>query len=111
MTDFSNALNAVRRPKLLIRAARAGLAEYRRDRDLKRVLRSPSPARDRSVIVPLLAEEARIEEQRLAGDATYSVQRHITVLTALIAEARIGQLAQPVLAIVPGGREAARIAA
>lgn len=111
MTDFSSTLNAMRRPKILIRAARAGLADYRRDRDLGRVLRTPRPAGDRNAIVPLLAEEARLEEQRLAGDATYSVQRHITVLTALIAEARIGRVAQPVLTVVAGGATGGQIAA
>lgn len=111
MTDFANTLNAVRRPKILIRAARAGLAEYRRDRDLKRVLKTPGPAGERNALVPLLAEEARVEELRRAGDATYSVQRHITVLTALIAEARIGRVAQPTLTVIPGGAGAKRIAA
>jgi hypothetical protein len=111
MTDFSNTLNAVRRPKILIRAARAGLAEYRRDRDLKRILKGQRPARDRNVLVPLLAEEERIETQRQEGDATYSVQRHVMVLTALIAEARNARLAQPTLHVVTPAPRVARIAA
>lgn len=115
MTDFSNTLSAVRRPKILIRAARAGLADYRRDRDLKRILKAARPAGDRNVLVPLLAEEERIETQRQEGDATYSVQRHVAVLTALIAEGRILRMDQPMLnAGLPAPRMArgsARIAA
>ena len=37
----------------------------------------------------LLAEEDRLESTRTAGDATYSIQRHVAVLTALLAEARL----------------------
>ena len=41
MTDLTAMLNALRRPKILIRAARAGVADYRRDRDLKRLVKAP----------------------------------------------------------------------
>ncbi len=87
MTDLATVLAALRRPKLLIRAARAGVVDYRRDRDLKRILRqrtAPSEA-----IGTLLDEEHRLETTRAAGEATYSIQRHVAVLTALLAEARI----------------------
>lgn len=86
MTDLATVLNALRRPKLLIRAARAGVIDYRRDRDLKRILRqriAPSEA-----IGTLLDEENRLEETRASGEATYSIQRHVAVLTAILAEAR-----------------------
>ena len=42
MTDFATMLSALRRPKILIRAARCGVVDYRRDRDLKRLLRQLS---------------------------------------------------------------------
>lgn len=111
MTDFSNTLGAVRRPKILIRAARAGLADYRRDRDLKRILKTAQPSNERNVLVPLLAEEERLETQRRESDATYSVQRHVTVLTALIAEGRMMRLGQPALRVVHTPTPIARIAA
>ncbi len=38
MTDFHTVLANLRRPRLLIRAARFGLQDYRRDRDLRRLL-------------------------------------------------------------------------
>lgn len=81
-------LNALRRPRILVRAARAGVTEYRRDRDLKRFIRNPKTVAPQTAFDTLLAEEQRLEEIRLKGDATYSVQRHVAALTALIAEAR-----------------------
>ena len=87
--DFAAVLAALRRPKILVRAARAGVVEYRRDRDLKRILRLPRAAAPRQAIDRLLAEESRLEETRAAGEATYSIQRHVAVLTALLAEARL----------------------
>ena len=40
MSDFRQMLAEIRRPRLLIRAARFGMTEYNRDRDLKRLLAS-----------------------------------------------------------------------
>lgn len=89
MNDVTTLLNALRRPRLLIRAARFGLNDYNRNRDLKRVMRTstaPSPARALST---LIEEEAKIEEIRRSGDATYSVKRHVELLIALLGEARL----------------------
>ena len=89
MTDLFRVLNTLRRPRLLIRAARFGLRDYNRDRDLRRLVRSetlPAPAR---AVPTLIAEEARIEETRRARDAAYSPARHVELLVALIAEARL----------------------
>lgn len=88
MTDFRALLSDLRRPQLLIRAARHGLCDYRRDRDLKRLLDGQQPSPDRSV-PRLLNEEELMEETRQSGDAGYSVVRHIEVLIALMAEVRL----------------------
>jgi Family of unknown function (DUF6477) len=89
MTDFANLLSSLQRPRLLIRAACHGLGDYRRDRDLRRLIGgtvAPTPG----VSVPrLLSEEAHMETIRCAGDAGYSIARHIEVLIALMAEARL----------------------
>lgn len=89
MTDLASLLNALRRPKILVRAARAGVADYRRDRDLKRLLRQGRGVAPQQTIGKLLAEENRLEAIRAAGEATYSIQRHVAVLTAILAEARL----------------------
>jgi len=87
MSDFCKTLAALRRPRLLMHAARFGLGEYRRERDLRRLVRcGGSP--EETVPSLLLAEEA-LEVTRQAGDASYSVARHIEVLIALLAEARL----------------------
>ena len=88
MTAAAPDLAAIRRPKILIRAARAGVTDYQRDRDLKRLLRLNKAARAGIALDTLLAEENRMESKRQSGEATYSIQRHVAILTALIAEAR-----------------------
>ncbi len=89
MSDLLSMVRELRRPRLLIRAARAGLAEYNRNRDLKRLMRlaeTPTPGR---ALGALLAEEERIEATRQAGDASYSFIHHIELLIAMMAEARL----------------------
>lgn len=94
MNDVTTLLNALRRPRLLIRAARFGLNDYNRNRDLKRVMRTstaPSPSRALSA---LIEEEAKVEETRRSGDATYNVKRHVELLIALMGEARLMPIEQ-----------------
>ncbi len=89
MTDPRFALADLRRPRLLIRAARFGMSDYRRERDLRRLIGRSAPPED--AFRDLLSAEGRLEEHRLSGDANYSVARHIEVLIALVAEARLAQ--------------------
>lgn len=87
MTEARPALADLRRPRILVNAARHGLSGYRRDRDLKRLIDNDLPPE--TAVPRLMHEEERLEETRRAGDAAYSVMRHIEVLSALIAEARL----------------------
>lgn len=89
MKDIMQVLGALRRPRLLIRAARFGTADYNRNRDLKRLIREPTLPTPVRAVNSLMAEEARLEETRTAGDVSYSVSRHVEVLIALMAEARL----------------------
>lgn len=88
MTDHLDVLSTLRRPRLLISAARFGLADYDRSRDLKRLFHAspPSPAR---AVDKLIDEEATLEETRKSGGATYSIARHVDVLIALMSEAQM----------------------
>ena len=87
MTDIRTILANLRRPRLLIRAARFGLEDYRRDRDLRRLVKeSVNPDK---VLPELLAEEARLEQIRRTGDLNYPVARHVEVLVALMAEVNL----------------------
>lgn len=87
MTDCRTMLATLRRPRLLMRAARFGLAEYRRERDLRRYVAGAASPED--TVSSLMSVEARLEATRLAGDAAYSVARHIEVLIALLAESQL----------------------
>ena len=88
MLDLHSQLGALRRPRLLIRAARFGLAEYRRTPALRRLLAAKGARTAAQVVAVLLAREADCDSRRRAGDAGYSVARHVEVLIALMAEAR-----------------------
>ena len=87
MTVRASDLAAIRRPRILIRAARAGLAGYHRDRDLRRLLRTGRLAPG-AALARLITEERELEHRRRGGEATYALARHVAILTALIAEAR-----------------------
>lgn len=76
------------RPGLMTRAARAGAAVYRRERDLKRFLPKIGLSRRRDVILAAIrAAEENCEAERRSGAASYSLERHIGLLSALFAEA------------------------
>ena len=89
MTDITKLLGALRRPRLLIRAAKFGIADYNRNRDLKRLIHEPAVPSPTRAVNRLMIEEARLEETRQAGDLSYSVSRHVEILIALMAEARL----------------------
>jgi hypothetical protein len=84
----------LRRPRLLIRAARHGLQDYRRERDLRRLV--PQAAADAGGMLDrLIAAEAAAEHTRRSGDAGYSIARHIELLIAVLAEARLAASGDP----------------
>ena len=89
MTDPIAMLRKLRRPRLLIRAARFGLTDYSRDRDLARLVATATIPGPRAALERLLDQEERLEATRRAGDASYSISRHVEVLIALMAEARL----------------------
>ncbi len=87
MSDFRTTVQQMQRPRMLIRAARMGLTDYKRERDLRR-LGHISLLPEQSV-PHLLAEEGRIEEKRRKGEIGYSIAQHIDILIALMAEIRL----------------------
>ncbi|MGH1369118.1 MAG: DUF6477 family protein [Maritimibacter sp.] len=89
MTDAVTILNALRRPRLLIRAARFGIEDYNRDRDLRRLMKTTSTPSPQVALDRLLAEEEQLEATRQTGAASYSIARHVDVLIALMGEARL----------------------
>jgi hypothetical protein len=86
MTDSTSVFQTLRRPKLLIRAARITAAGYRRDRDLSRLMALRGEGSTDARVRRLLSIEADLDDTRRKGDATYSITRHVEVLAALMAE-------------------------
>ncbi|MDQ2065455.1 DUF6477 family protein [Xinfangfangia sp. CPCC 101601] len=93
MRDSERLLTTLRRPALLMRAARLGLQSYQRSRWLRR-LAAEEPCHER-MLEHLMRSEAAWEETRRRGDAGYSVARHLEVLIALLAETRALRAALP----------------
>ncbi|MEO0912620.1 MAG: DUF6477 family protein [Pseudomonadota bacterium] len=96
MSDIQTTLTHLRRPKLLVRAARLGADLYKRERDLRTALGAEPP--HRQTLGALLAAEDTMEAVRKSGNGAYSAEKHIRVLTALIAEARVFARLRPSIA-------------
>lgn len=88
MTDFELIPATLRRPRLLIRAAHHGLADYNRNRDLRRLLAGQAPT-PREAVARLIDEERALEDARKDGGRAYSVARHVDVMIAILAEMRL----------------------
>lgn len=93
MSDLTQLLSALRRPRLLIRAARFGQSDYNRNRDLRRLIQTPVAPTPEAALRRLLEAEAEAETSRRSGEAAYNLIRHIELLIAMMAEARL--LPQP----------------
>ena len=89
MQDAVTILSQLRRPRLLIRAARAGLADYRREVHLARTLGTAAPRRSGPALVKLMELEGVLNDARLERCASYSVARHVEVMIAMMGEARL----------------------
>lgn len=89
MHDFRTVLANLSRPRLLIRAARHGVQDYRRERDLMRLIGTVIPALPGAAMPHLIEAEQEIETVRRSGAASYSIARHVELLIALMAEVRL----------------------
>lgn len=80
--------SSLRRPALLIQAARAGQSGWRRGSDLPRLLRCETLPQPGAALTRLRLDEDRLNEARKAGRGDYDMQRHILLLIAILAEMR-----------------------
>lgn len=85
------------RPALMWQAVRHGLAAYRRDPVLRRLLGAAPPAAEAAS--SLAAVEARLEAARLAADGGYSPATHLETLIALVAETAAARAAVQMKAV------------
>lgn len=95
MTDLYHTVSTLRRPRLLIRAARFGQRDYNRTRDLRRLMKLPATPAPAQALERLIAEESMLDSARREGVAHYSLMRHIEVLIAMMAEARLLRPPEP----------------
>ncbi len=79
-------LTSLKRPKLLVEAARHGAKLYSRKRDLKRLIGGHAYRSHAQILDTLSQREANLDLDRRDKQATYSVTRHVQVLSALMAE-------------------------
>ena len=96
MQDIISILDSLRRPRLLIRTARFGLDDYRREIHLRRILGPMPLPRSGAALMKLLDIEEEMNRQRRADEAAYSPLRHVEVLIAMMGEARIVRTSLPV---------------
>ena len=89
MQDLLTQTSNLRRPRLLIRAARIGAQNYRRNAHLPRLLGYGVTPRFGPALVMLMALEAEMNEKRENGDAGYSIAAHVDLLTAVMGESQM----------------------
>lgn len=89
MQDILSMLNALHRPRLMMRAARIGAENYRRATHLPRLFGYGVLPRHGAALLKMMEIESELETQRKANDAAYNILRHIDVLIAMVGEARI----------------------
>ena len=89
MLDIFTQINALKRPKLLVRAARFGLDDYQRTKNLRRVLRTDETLGAAAALIRLLEVEREANQQRLSDDGAYSIGHHVEVLIAIMGEAQL----------------------
>jgi hypothetical protein len=95
MQDIQSMLSALRRPRLLIRAARLGAQDYRRDRHLQRLLGYGTLPRPAVALMRLMEIERTMNDQRNDNDAGYSLTRHLDLLIAMMGEAQLLRAMRP----------------
>lgn len=91
MQDLFAQVRSLKRPKLLVSAARFGLEAYNRRAALPRLLGGEPPERPGQAMVQLLDREAELEAQRASRAADYSIATHVETLIALMGEASLLQ--------------------
>lgn len=94
MKDVLSQLSNLRRPELLIRTARLGAQEYRREVHLPRHIGYRCLPRSGAALMRLMDMEIGLNDQRRDKDASYSLLRHVDVLIAMMGEARLLRASQ-----------------
>ena len=89
MQDALSMISSLKRPRLLVRAARFGVDDYSRTHCLPRIFGDPCLTRPGEAVVRLLEVEIEMDTLRQRKAADYSIAAHVEVLIALMGEARL----------------------
>lgn len=100
MTDIFSLLSRLKRPALLIRAARCGVDQYNRNMHLLRLLAVATLPRSGPALIQLMEIEQDLDLQRRTDRCSYSCARHVEVLIAIMGEARLLRASAPDLTAV-----------
>ncbi len=95
MQDALTILHKLRRPKMLMRAAQIGVAEYKRVAHLLRLLGYGRMPKQSEAILKLIEIEKNLKELRKARESADNLLRHIDVMIAIVGEARDLRASQP----------------
>lgn len=89
MHDILTRVSFLKRPRLLIRAARFGADDYDRTVHLRQIIGSDALPGPGEALMRLMEIEAETEAQRREARGRYIVSRHVEQLIAIIAETRL----------------------
>lgn len=89
MQDVTSLLKQLKRPRLIVRAARIGARDYVRKPHLQRLLGYGDLPRPALAVLKLMELERALEDGRQSNEAAYSYGQHVDVLIALIGEANL----------------------
>ena len=95
MQDALTILHKLRRPKMLMRAAQIGVAEYKRVAFLPHLLGYGRMPKQSEAILKLIEIEKNLKALRKAGESADNLLRHIDVMIAIVGEARDLRASQP----------------
>ncbi len=88
MLDLLGMIATLERPRLLVSAARFGVADYDRAKHLPRLIGAPASPRPGEAIMKLIDLETMLESKRRAKSADYTHAQHVSVMIALLGESR-----------------------
>ena len=82
-------LKNLKRPRTLIRAAQINLAKYDHASGIGFLFGGKPSDNSNQLIACLIDDESESNAQRLIGDQSYNIERHILLLTAILYELRL----------------------
>lgn len=88
MQDPLSRITVLKRPPLLVDAARHGVDAYDRAALLPRLI-GACPGGPARAVMALLEREAELEARRRSGSGDYRPARHVELIVALMGEARL----------------------